>query len=99
MFDKNKDRRNYALQKSFGKRVRELRLRKGLSQEKLAFKCGIHRNYLGSVERGERNIALRNINAIAQALAVTLPALFDFEIITKIDATPDVAKKRDVETP
>jgi transcriptional regulator with XRE-family HTH domain len=81
MLDNDKTQRNTALQKSFGKRVRELRLKEGLSQEKLAFRCGIHRNYMGSVERGERNIALRNIDAIARELGVTLSALFDFEII------------------
>ena len=53
--------------KRFGARVRELRLEKGLSQEKFAGKCGLDRTYLGSVERGERNIALRNIEKIAKA--------------------------------
>jgi transcriptional regulator with XRE-family HTH domain len=86
----NKNKRNAILQKSFGKRVRDLRLRAGLSQEKLAFKCGIHRNYLGSVERGERNIALRNIDAIARALGITISTLLDFEIITQTETTTNV---------
>lgn len=66
------------LQEQFGQRVRELRLVKGLSQEELAFKAGMHRTYLGGIERGQRNPALKNITAIAEALEVTLPELFSF---------------------
>ena len=54
----------------FGKRVRKLRLERRLSQEKLAELADLHRNYVGGVERGERNIALLNIVAIARALRV-----------------------------
>jgi transcriptional regulator with XRE-family HTH domain len=61
-----------------GKRVRELRLERGLSQEELAFKVGIHRTYVGGVERGERNPSLRNIASIAHALNITLQELFSF---------------------
>lgn len=52
-------------------RVRELRLAKGISQEALADAAGVHRTYMGSVERGERNISLENIVKIAHALKVT----------------------------
>lgn len=54
----------------FGKQVRALRLERGLSQEKLAELADLHRNYVGGVERGERNIALLNIVALARALRV-----------------------------
>ena len=54
----------------FGKQVRSLRLERGLSQEKLAELADLHRNYVGGVERGERNIALLNIVALARALKV-----------------------------
>lgn len=63
--------------KRFGARVRELRLEKGLSQEKFAAKCGLDRTYLGSVERGERNIALRNIEKISKALGKSVAELMN----------------------
>jgi transcriptional regulator with XRE-family HTH domain len=66
------------IQKEFGERVRNLRLAKGLSQEELAFRAGMHRTYLGGIERGERNPALKNIAALAKALDVALPELFSF---------------------
>lgn len=50
--------------KRFGAKMRQLRLEMGLSQEKFAAKCKLDRTYVGSVERGERNIALRNIEKI-----------------------------------
>jgi len=55
---------------TFGMLVRKLRLQRGLSQEKLAELANLHRNYVGGVERGERNIALLNIVALARALRV-----------------------------
>jgi transcriptional regulator with XRE-family HTH domain len=91
----NKNQRKIKLQKSFGRRLRELRLKEGLSQEALAFKCGIHRNYLGSVERGERNIALRNIDAIARALGITLSEFFDFEINTQTEKVTNKVGQKD----
>ena len=62
----------------FGHRVRELREAKGLSQEELAFKIGVHRTYLGGIERGERNPSLKNIDLIANALGISLAELFLF---------------------
>jgi transcriptional regulator with XRE-family HTH domain len=55
---------------TLGKHVRKLRLDRGLSQEKLAELADLHRNYVGGVERGERNIAILNIVALAHALKV-----------------------------
>lgn len=54
--------------KLFGKKVRELRLARGISQEALADEAGVHRTFMGSVERGERNISLENVVKIAKAL-------------------------------
>lgn len=67
------------IQKQFGERVKELRKSKGLSQEELAFRAKVHRTYLGGIERGERNPALKNIGAIAGALEVSLEQLFTFD--------------------
>ena len=66
------------IEKRFGHRVRELREAKGLSQEELAFKVGVHRTYLGGIERGERNPSLKNIDLIANALGISLAELFLF---------------------
>ena len=60
---------------AFGKRVRRIREQRGFSQEHLAELAGIHRTYMSSVERGQRNIGLDNIAALAKALDVS-PALF-----------------------
>jgi transcriptional regulator with XRE-family HTH domain len=67
------------IRKKFGKKVRQLRRAMGLSQEELAFRAGVHRNYLGGIERGERNPALDNIAAIARALGVDPSELLRFE--------------------
>jgi ribosome-binding protein aMBF1 (putative translation factor) len=56
----------------FGAGVRQERLRLGLSQEELAGRAGLHRTYIGSVERGERNVAIGNAYALADALGVSL---------------------------
>ena len=64
--------------RSFGDRVRSLRKEKSISQEKLAELAELHRTYVGSVERGERNISLINIKKIAKALDVPLNQLMDF---------------------
>lgn len=61
----------------FGERIRTLRQDRGLSQERLAEMAGVHRTYLSSVERGERNVSLDNIYAIAAALSVPPADLFE----------------------
>ena len=57
--------------------MRSLREDRGYSQEQLAELAGLHRNYVGGVERGERNIALENIVKLAQALSVRARDLFE----------------------
>lgn len=61
----------------FGGRVREERLKQGLSQEALAEKAGVHRTYIGMIERAEKNVTLTNIEKIAKALGVDISSLFD----------------------
>lgn len=62
--------------KAFGNRVRLERERVGLSQEDFAEKAGLHRTYIGSVERGERNLSLQNVWKISAALGLGLSELF-----------------------
>lgn len=61
--------------KKFGARIRELRLAKDWSQENLAEKSGFHRTYIGMIERGERNLSLKNIAAFANTLEITISNL------------------------
>ena len=63
----------------FGKRLREVRVAQKLSQSTLAEKTGLHTNYIGMVERGERNPSLINVNKLAEALKLSLSELFIFE--------------------
>ena len=64
------------IKNEFAKRIRELRLARGLSQEKFALKIEMDRTYYASVEAGKRNISIINIKKIADGLEVTLEELF-----------------------
>jgi transcriptional regulator with XRE-family HTH domain len=61
---------------AFGKRIRELRLKRNLSQEKLAELCGLHTTYVSGIERGQRNVGLVNIVRLAHGLRVKAGELF-----------------------
>lgn len=61
----------------FGDRVKEERTRLSLSQEALATKAGMHRTYVGMIERAEKNITLENIDKLARALGVSIAKLFE----------------------
>ena len=63
---------------AFAKKVRETRLAKGISQEKLGSLAGVHRTYIGMIERAEKNITLSNMEKIAKGLGVRLRDLIDF---------------------
>ncbi len=67
----------------FGKRVRELRASRGISQELLADLAGLDRSYISSVERGERNISIVNIQKVAVAFNVTLEHMFSGELFSE----------------
>ena len=60
-----------SIRAAFGNAVRAKRLAIGISQEELAFRSGLHRTYVGSVERGERNISIENIYLLAKSLNCT----------------------------
>lgn len=63
--------------KKLGARIRELRLKTGLSQEKFSLKIGMDRTYYASVENGKRNISIINIKKIADGLTISLGDLFE----------------------
>ncbi|MDA3886703.1 MAG: helix-turn-helix transcriptional regulator [Candidatus Delongbacteria bacterium] len=71
----NNDR---SLLKKLGKKIRVYRSKAGLSQEQLALLCDLDRTYIGSVERGERNIAFINLNKVSLALNISISELTDF---------------------
>ncbi len=62
-----------------GQRIKDLRIKQGLSQEEFAFKCNLDRTYITSLERGRRNISLENLEKIAKAFNMTLSQFFNFE--------------------
>ncbi len=66
------------INKAFGKRIAQLRTESGLSQEKFAFKCGVDRTYIGTIERGEKSPTLNTIDKLATALGVSFKELFDY---------------------
>lgn len=61
----------------FGKKLRSLRKKVGISQEELGFRAGIHRTYVGAIERGEQNVSIENVYKLAKALKVSEKELFD----------------------
>jgi len=61
----------------FGQKIRKERLKQGLSQEALAEKAGVHRTYIGMIERAEKNITLVNIEKISKALDVSISKLLE----------------------
>lgn len=64
------------VKKEIGIVIREYRLKKNMTQEQLAFRAGLHRAYIGHVERGEKNITIENLEKIAKALKVSIRELF-----------------------
>lgn len=70
------------IQKQIGKRIKEIRLSLNLSQEDCALNSGLNRTYFGSVERGERNISVINLNKICKSFKVSLKDFFNSKLFT-----------------
>lgn len=66
-----------SINQTFGLQVRRYRKKKGISQEELASISGLHRTYIGSIERGERNVSLNNVEKIAISLGVVVIDLLE----------------------
>lgn len=79
---------------SFGKRLRQIRKQRRLSQEALSHKAELDRSYVGGVERGEYNISLRNICILAAALDVPAHELLRFSAVQEPEETPTKSDER-----
>lgn len=66
------------IEQKFGHKIKELRLRQRISQEELAFRCGLSKNYISDIERGTRNVSLKAIEKIANGFQVNEKELFTF---------------------
>lgn len=73
----NTTKQNQKVRENLGRRISELRLEQGLTQEKLGKMVGLDRTYILSIEHGRRNVGLDNLVKIAAGLGITLPELFD----------------------
>ena len=76
------------LQKFLGNRIRELRREKGFSQESFADHCGLHRTYMGAIERGEHNLTIQTALTIARGLDITVS-----QLLSEIDRYADKAQE------
>jgi transcriptional regulator with XRE-family HTH domain len=72
--------KNKVLVKALGERIRELRLKKGISQEELSNEAEVPLSQIGRIERGEINPTISSIYVIAQALGIDLKTLLDFKV-------------------
>ena len=70
---------NNDIKKKLGKRIKDLRVEQGFSQEELASKSLLHRTYISDIERGERNVSIENVERIAKALDITPSELLIFQ--------------------
>jgi len=79
----------------FGERIKQLRLQKNISQEKLSFLTGFHRTYIGMIERGERNISISNIAVFAKVFELNISELIDFKTVNPNHTYKDYEIKSD----
>lgn len=71
------------IKEKIGKRLRELRISNGLSQEKFAFECELDRTYIASIEQGRRNVSIANIEKIVKAFDMSVSEFFDSNLFQK----------------
>jgi transcriptional regulator with XRE-family HTH domain len=79
-----------------GKRIRELRSKNGFSQEGFADHCGLHRTYMGGIERGEHNLTIETLMTVSKGLEMTMSDLLsDIEKqVEPVKSPPRIARKR-----
>jgi transcriptional regulator with XRE-family HTH domain len=85
---------------ALGQRIRELRLKQGYSQEAFADRCGVHRTFMGTIERGESNVSFQNLVKVSKALDITLAQLVSgvekrAELLAKDVATQATRRNRE----
>lgn len=78
MQQSNITRQEISLNVLVGMRIRQIRLQKDMSQEEFAWLIGVHRTYLGQLERAEKNVSIKNIEKICKALKIEPKDFFDF---------------------
>ena len=76
------------LQAVLGKRIRDLRTKKGFSQESFADHCGLHRTYMGGIERGEHNLTIGTLMTISKGLGISMS-----ELLVGVEKQVDVPKR------
>ena len=86
---------NRFLLNEFGERIKQLRLQKNISQEKLSFLSGFHRTYIGMIERGESNISISNIAVFAKVFELNISELIDFKTVNPNHTYKDYEIKSD----
>ena len=74
---------------ALGRRIREHRLKRGYSQEAFADHCGVHRTFMGTIERGESNLSFSNLVKVSKALGITLS-----QLLSGLEKRADVLAKR-----
>lgn len=67
------------INRQFGRNIARIRLLQNISQEELAFRCGLHRTYIGAIERGEKSPTLNTVKRIADGLNIKIIELFDYD--------------------
>jgi len=73
------------IKESLGKRLRELRNERGISQEKFSFECELDRTYITSIEQGKRNVSIVNIEKIAKAFDMSVVDFFNSKLFQNND--------------